>query len=137
MAATVSANKHEHRAVWMSAFIQDWPSSLITASNANSTKKICESNLDSLQRNNFTTIYYHVRTMADAMYNSKYEPWSKYVSPSRGEAPAFDPFEYLIESSHKCGIEVYAWLNPYRYCISKNGVYGSGGSELDYERTHT
>lgn len=136
VAATASANKHEHRSVWMSAYVQDWPKSPITPSSANSIKKICESNLDSLQRNNFTTIYYHVRTMSDAMYNSKYEPWSKYVSPNRGEAPAFDPFEYILESSHKRGLEVYAWLNPYRYCISKTGVYGSSGSELDYEKTH-
>ena len=117
--------KREHRAVWMSAYVADWPSGAITSGNADAMKQICRNNLDSLQRNNFTTIYYHVRAMCDAMYDSKYEPWSSYVSGTRGVAPAFDPFAFLMEEAHKRGIEVYAWLNPYRYqnqCCPKENL---------------
>ena len=108
------ALKREQRPTWMSAYVADWPSSPITVNNAEALKTICQNNLDSLQRNNFTTIYYHARTMCDAMYDSKYEPWSSYVSSTRGVAPAFDPMAYLVENAHKRGIEVYAWINPYR-----------------------
>lgn len=131
------AQKREHRAVWMSAYVADWPSGAITSGNADAMKQICRNNLDSLQRNNFTTIYYHVRAMCDAMYDSKYEPWSSYVSGTRGVAPAFDPFAFLMEEAHKRGIEVYAWLNPYRYQNSAyNEGWGQNGGDKNYENCH-
>lgn len=131
------AQKREHRAVWMSAYVADWPSGAITSGNADAMKQICRNNLDSLQRNNFTTIYYHVRAMCDAMYDSKYEPWSSYVSGTRGVAPAFDPFAFLMEEAHKRGIEVYAWLNPYRYQNSAyNEGWGQNGGDKNYENSH-
>lgn len=132
-----SAVKREQRATWMSAYTQCWPTSSITESTANTHKRICINNLDSLQKNNMTTIYYHVRTMCDAMYDSKYEPWSSYVSGTRGQAPIFDPFAYLIENAHARGIEVYAWLNPYRYLNSIYADnYGSEGGDKNYENSH-
>ena len=136
-ALTASGQKHEHRAVWMSAFVGDWPTSPILAANPNSHKNICINNLDSLQRNHMNAIYYHVRTMCDAMYNSAYEPWSSYVSGTRGQEPPFDPFAYLIENAHARGIEVYAWLNPYRYInsIYADG-YGNNGGDKNYENSH-
>lgn len=131
------AQKRDHRAVWMSAYVADWPSGAITSGNADAMKQICRNNLDSLQRNNFTTIYYHVRAMCDAMYDSKYEPWSSYVSGTRGVAPAFDPFAFLMEEAHKRGIEVYAWLNPYRYQNSAyNEGWGQNGGDKNYENSH-
>jgi uncharacterized lipoprotein YddW (UPF0748 family) len=66
------------------------------------------------------------------MYESSYEPWSSTVSGTRGVAPAFDPFGFLVEQAHQRGIEVYAWVNPYRYCSSKQ--WGEG--ELNYENSH-
>ena len=102
----------------MSGFVSDWPSSAITTANAETHKRQCREHLDTMQMANFTTVYYHVRTMCDAMYDSKYEPWSKYVSGTRGKAPAFDPFAYILEQAHARGLEVYAWLNPYRYINS-------------------
>lgn len=125
--------KREHRSSWCSAYVSDWPGSPITASNAEINKQACIMMLDSLKNNNLTTLYYHVRVMCDAAYDSKYEPWSSYISGTRGLKPPFDPFAYLLENAHKRGIEVYAWINPYRY--SNNGVrYGDG--ELNYENSH-
>ncbi len=133
----VGALKREQRATWMSAYTGCWPTSAITSGSADAHKRICEANLDTLQRNNFTTIYYHVRTMCDAMYDSKYEPWSSYVSGTRGVAPAFDPLDYLLTSAHTRGIEVYAWLNPYRYINSSlYDSYGDAGGDKNYENSH-
>ena len=75
--------------------------------------------------------------MCDAMYDSKYEPWSSFVSGTRGKAPAFDPFAYILEQAHARGLEVYAWLNPYRYINSSySSGYGSAGGDKNYENSH-
>ncbi len=125
--------KHEQRAVWMSSYVSDWPSGSITERNAATQRRACQLMLDTLHANNMNAVYYHVRAMCDAMYNSAYEPWSSYVSGTRGVAPPFDPFELLVNEAHKRGMEVYAWVNPYRYA-PKGSSWGQ--SELDYIHTH-
>ena len=132
-AAADTAPKREQRGMWITAYLSDWPSGAITTSNTPVMQNACRKMLDTLQVNHINTIYYHVRAMCDAMYNSAYEPWSSYVSGTRGVAPAFDPFEYLVTEAHKRGIEVYAWVNPYRYGHGDNKW---GQSELDYIHTH-
>ncbi len=125
--------KREQRGVWMSAYVSDWPSTPITTANQKVMKAACQKMLDSLAANNMNTVYYHVRAMCDAMYNSAYEPWSSYVSGTRGVAPAFDPLEWIVQEGHKRGIEIYAWVNPYRYS-PKTTKWGE--SDLDYINTH-
>ena len=132
---SASAIKREHRAVWMSAFTGDWPKSAITTSTAPGQKRICDNMMDTLAKSNMTTVYYHARVHCDATYNSAYEPWSALVSGTRGVAPAFDPFEYLLESAHSRGLEVYAWLNPYRY-VNSTWYSNYGKGELNYENSH-
>ena len=125
--------KREQRGIWMTAYLSDWPSGKITASNTPIMQNACRKMLDTMRVNHINVVYYHVRAMCDAMYNSAYEPWSSYVSETRGVAPAFDPLGYLVEEAHKRGIEVYAWVNPYRYGHGDN-MWGQ--SELDYIYTH-
>ena len=56
-----------------------------------------------------------VRSMCDAMYQSSYEPWSSYLTGTRGTNPGWDPLAFAVEECHKRGIECHAWVNPYRY----------------------
>ncbi|MDO4512339.1 MAG: family 10 glycosylhydrolase [Bacteroidales bacterium] len=125
--------KREQRSVWMSAYVNDWPSSKITESNVNTLKTSCQKMLDTLAANNMNAVYFHVRAMCDAMYKSAYEPWSSYIVAKRGDVPALDPLEWIVQEAHKRGIELYAWVNPYRYAPSGSSW---GQSELDYIHTH-
>ena len=125
----------EHRAIWVSAFLgNNWPTQALTAVNAEDQKTLLVSRFNSFKSQGINVLYYHVRANCDAMYESSYEPWSKHVSGERGTAPAFDPFAYLVEQAHVYGIEVYAWVNPYRYHYDING--SNGDHPLNYEVSH-
>jgi len=127
------AVKREQRGIWMTAYLSDWPSTAITASNANTLRNACCKMLDTLRVNHINAIYYHARVMCDALYKSSYEPWSSYVSGTRGAEPAFDPLDFIVQEAHKRGIELYAWVNPYRYA---SGTNMWGQSDSDYVYTH-
>ena len=63
---------------------------------------------------NMNSVVVHVRPFSDAMYNSKYYPWSVYASGTQGVSPGYDPLEIMVEEAHRIGLEIHAWLNPYR-----------------------
>ena len=124
----------EHRAIWCTPFLSHWPTAAITSGNADTHKNILRKRMATYKEQGINVIYYHVRSECDATYKSSYEPWAESVSGKRGSAPAFDPFEFMIQTCHEYGIECYAWINPYRYHTSKDGSHGGGA--LDYEVTH-
>lgn len=128
--------KREHRAIWMTPFLSgNWPSAAITPANQTATKNILINRLNKFKDQNINVIYYHTRSNCDATYRSSYEPWSASVSGTRGLEPPFDPFGFLVEEAHKRGIEVYAWVNPYRYANGTSPTpYGEG--ELNIENSH-
>ncbi|MDO9628847.1 MAG: family 10 glycosylhydrolase [Acholeplasmataceae bacterium] len=75
--------------------------------------------LDRLEANNFNTMFFQVRPMNDAFYESDYAPFSRYLTGIEGVDPGWDVLGFIIEEAHKRGIEFHAWLNPYR--VSNNG----------------
>ena len=60
------------------------------------------------------TIFFQVRPMGDALYESSYAPWSKYLTGTLGKKPGYDPLEFAIDEAHKRGLELQAWFNPFR-----------------------
>ena len=70
--------------------------------------------LDLLVGYNMNAVFFQIRGMADAFYESEYEPWSKYITGSAGVRPDYDVLGFLVEEAHKRGIQFHAWLNPYR-----------------------
>ncbi|MBQ7854307.1 MAG: family 10 glycosylhydrolase [Muribaculaceae bacterium] len=128
--------KREHRSVWVTtAWRMCWPTDAGTSSSiATSQKNEAIQYLDLLKENGFNCVYFQVRGMSDAMYKSSYEPWSSYVSGTRGSAPAYDPLAFWIEECHKRGMELFAWVNPYRYESSVSGASWTGAN--DYRTTH-
>lgn len=126
--------KREHRSVWVTtAWRMCWPTDYGTTTTvAASQQAEAIKYLDLLKENGFNCVYFQVRGMSDAMYKSSYEPWSSYVSGSRGSAPSYDPLAFWIEECHKRGMELFAWVNPYRY-ESSEGTWGTA----DYRKNNS
>lgn len=113
-----SGVKREVRSVWMATvWALDWPSN---TSSTTAQKNEMVKYLDVLQKNNFNAIYFQVRTMSDAFYKSSYEPWSSYLTGTRGKDPGWDPLAFVVEECHKRGMECHAWVNPYRFSTGSN-----------------
>ena len=72
--------------------------------------------LNELQRDGVNVIIFQVRPECDALYESKIEPWSRFLTGQQGKAPSpyWDPLKWMIEECHKRGMELHAWINPYR-----------------------
>lgn len=72
--------------------------------------------LDNLQKAGINAIIFQVRAEGDALYRSSYEPWSRFLTGVQGKAPSpmWDPLQFMIEECHKRGMELHAWINPYR-----------------------
>jgi len=144
LSSEAQSPKREMRSVWLATVWQlDWPSITVpkaTGSNEparqaaiNQQKNELKVIFDSLKKANMNAVFFQVRGMCDAMYTSSYEPWSAYISSERGANPGYDPLSFAIEEAHKRGLELHAWLNPYRYSSS---VYSHGNTSIDYANTH-
>lgn len=78
--------------------------------------------LDKLQELNFNALILQVRPEGDALYASKYEPWSAWLTGIQGKAPGYNPLEFAIAECHKRNMEFHAWFNPYRASTSYRRV---------------
>ncbi|RFZ82793.1 glycoside hydrolase [Mucilaginibacter terrenus] len=107
------APKREFRGVWIATVVNlDWPQN--ARANAESQKRDLVNQLNSHQQTGINAIMFQVRPAADAFYAKGREPWSKYLTGKQGVAPDYDPLEFAIAESHKRGMELHAWFNPYR-----------------------
>ena len=72
--------------------------------------------LNSLQKARINAIIFQVRPEADALYASRLEPWSRFLTGVQGKEPEpyWDPMQFMIDECHKRGMEFHAWINPYR-----------------------
>ena len=72
--------------------------------------------LDVLQDYGCNAIIFQVRPECDALYESSLEPWSYYLTGKQGEKPYpyWDPLQWMIDQCHRRGMELHAWINPYR-----------------------
>ena len=106
---------YEFRGVWIATVENiDWPAkkNLSVAEQKASFTRL----LDLHQSNGMNAIVMQIRPTGDAFYPSQYEPWSEYLTGKQGlpPNPYYDPLEFMINETHKRGMEFHAWLNPYR-----------------------
>jgi uncharacterized lipoprotein YddW (UPF0748 family) len=105
----------EFRAAWVATVDNiDWPSKrgLPTQRQIDEMHAIFEK----ASELNLNAIILQIRPHADAMYDSKLEPWSEYLTGRQARAPQpyWDPLEYAVKEAHRRGIELHVWFNPYR-----------------------
>ena len=124
-ASSQSSPKREFRGVWIATVYNlDWPSSRIM--DVESKKLEFASMLDELKSAGINAVLFQVRPECDAFYASPYEPWSYWLTGTQGQTPLpfFDPLEFAVAEAHKRGMELHAWLNPYR-SVSSVGLYAA------------
>lgn len=132
--------KREFRASWVvTVWRNDWPETVITGTGSVREANIAKQKqelvaiFDSLKAAGMNAVFFQVRSMSDAMYKSSYEPWSSFLTNTRGEDPGYDPLAYAVTEAHRRGLELHAWVNPYRYSTS-SGTHGNLAT--DYSNTH-
>lgn len=110
--------KREFRGAWLSTAWQSRYKSM----NSEQMKAYFTQSLDQLHKVGINAVIFQVRPQADAFYKSKYEPWSAHLSGTQGVVPedGFDPLAFLVAECHARGMELHAWLNPYRVTTSAN-----------------
>ena len=112
---TLPEVKREFRAAWVASVANiNWPSRKDLTSDQQKNEAI--QILETLKNNNFNAVILQVRPSGDALFKSDIEPWSYFLTGEIGKAPNpyYDPLEFWTTESHKRGIEIHVWLNPYR-----------------------
>ncbi len=108
------------RGVWISTVYNlDYPS---TKNNISAQKSEFIEKLDQLKAVGINAVFVQVRPKADALYQSNINPWSDVLTGVQGQDPGYDPLAFMIEEAHKRGMELHAWLNPYRVTTSGTDV---------------
>jgi uncharacterized lipoprotein YddW (UPF0748 family) len=106
---------YEFRGVWIATVDNiDWPRR--NQYNVESQKADFIRQLDMHQRNGMNAMIVQIRPATDAFYPSQYEPWSQWLTGTQGKPPFpyYDPLQFMIEETHRRGMEFHAWCNPYR-----------------------
>ncbi|MFT4202936.1 MAG: family 10 glycosylhydrolase [Chitinophagaceae bacterium] len=113
--------KYEMRGVWVSTVINlDWPSKKGLPVEQQKQEFIRIASAQKALGTN--ALFVQVRPAGDAFYPSQYDPWSEYLTGTQGQAPTpfYDPLKFMIEETHKLGMEFHAWINPYRMVFDIN-----------------
>ena len=109
--------KHEFRGAWMHIIGQKQYAQM----TPEQTRQYLIGQLDLLQQANCNAVIWQIRPQADAAYVSQLEPWTRWLTGEPGKAPnpVWDPLQFMIEQTHKRGMELHAWINPYRVTSSE------------------
>lgn len=105
----------EMRAVWISYLDLE---AIIKGKSASQAKAAINDAFDNAKAQSINTVIVQVRPFADALYESEYFPWSRIATGTQGQNPGYDPLEYMVSSAHSKGLEIHAWVNPYRILSS-------------------
>ena len=114
-ALTAPPAPREFRAAWVASVANiDWPSK--KGLSVEQQKQEIIRIVERAKELKLNALIFQVRPAADALYASALEPWSEYLTGEQGRPPSplYDPLTMWIEESHKRGIELHAWFNPYR-----------------------
>ena len=119
-----SAKKHEFRGAWLHIIGQ----SQYAKMTPDETRTYLINQLNELKACGVNAVIWQIRPQSDAAYKSELEPWSKWISGTAGVAPnpEWDPLQFMIDECHKRGMELHAWINPYRVTSGKTDQPAEG-----------
>ena len=103
-----------YKAVWLSYLEFNGYRKSVKNNNENNFRKFYKHILQRIKMLGFNRIIVQVRPFGDALYPSEYFPWAACISGKQGKNPGYDPLKIMTEMSHKEGIFIEAWINPYR-----------------------
>lgn len=109
------SQSNEFRGVWVATvYGLNYPGK--TSTDPEVLKQDAIKLLDNVKEQGFNAVILQVRPSSDAFYPSQIFPWSKYLTGTEGTAPAdgFDPLAFFVQEAHKRGLQLHAWINPYR-----------------------
>jgi len=105
----------EFRGVWVATVDNiDWPS--VPGLSTREQKSQIDRILDECARLELNAVFLQVRPTCDALYESDIEPWSAFLTGAQGTppSPGYDPLAYWVRGAHSRGIDLHAWVNPFR-----------------------
>lgn len=107
----MAQNKREFRGAWIQCVNGQY-----LGKSTQQIQSMLTKQLDELHKDGVNAIIFQVRAECDALYQSDLEPWSKFLTGVQGKAPSpyWDPLEWMVEQCHQRGMEIHAWINPYR-----------------------
>ncbi len=111
ISASTSTDR-ELKGVWVTSFTGD-----VSLNGEAVFKNSMNNVLDVMEYYGLNALMFHVRTHNNALYPSTLNP--KAIDVSNINFNTFDPIDWLIEETHKRGIEFHAWMNPYRIGTSR------------------
>ena len=107
------SHERELRGVWIATvFNINWPSAPGLSADAQRAELLAL--FDAADRAGANAVFLQVRAEADAFYPSTLEPWSRFLTGTMGVDPGYDPLRFAIDEAHARGLELHAWINPYR-----------------------
>ena len=103
--------KREFRGAWIQCVNNQW-----NGIGRDRMQQTLTSQLDELQRTGINVILFQVRAEGDALYQSQLEPWSRFLTGVQGRVPEpfWDPLQWMVTECHRRGMELHAWINPFR-----------------------
>lgn len=118
--ANAGGVQEQMRAVWVSTvYSLDYPNK--ATANSQELMEQADAIIENSKGMGMNAIILQVRPSADSFYKSELFPWSKYLTGGQEIAPEndFDPLAYWVEKAHENGLELHAWINPFRVAVSE------------------
>ena len=111
----------ELRGVWVATVLNiDWPSK--SGLKPKKQKQEIDEQLDFFREIGLNAVFFQIRPNGNRFYKGSKEPWAEWLTGKQGKAPWYDPLKYLVSACHSRGMELHAWINPYRVLMDTSKV---------------
>jgi uncharacterized lipoprotein YddW (UPF0748 family) len=107
------ALSREMRGLWVATVANiDWPSRNTLTADQQRAELV--DILDRAEALGLNAVILQVRPAGDALYTSALEPWASLLAGQQGKDPGYDPLAFAVTEAHARGLELHAWINPFR-----------------------